>query len=41
MLADGRLDPTPLVTHHMPLQDAAEAYAMFDRHEALKIVLTP
>ncbi len=41
MLADGRLDPTPLVTHHMPLQDAAEAYAMFDRHEALKIVLRP
>ncbi|HUA75847.1 MAG TPA: alcohol dehydrogenase catalytic domain-containing protein [Solirubrobacteraceae bacterium] len=41
MLADGRLDPTPLVTHHMKLQDAPEAYEIFDRREALKIVLTP
>jgi threonine dehydrogenase-like Zn-dependent dehydrogenase len=41
MLADGRLDPSPLVTHHMKLQDAPEAYEIFDRREALKIVLTP
>jgi len=41
MLADGRLDPTPFVTHHMSLDDAPEAYAMFDRREALKIVLSP
>jgi 2-desacetyl-2-hydroxyethyl bacteriochlorophyllide A dehydrogenase len=41
MLADGRLDPTPFVTHHMSLDDAPEAYAIFDRREALKIVLTP
>ena len=41
MLAAGTLDPTPLVTHHMSLEDAAEAYAVYDRHEALKIVLTP
>jgi 2-desacetyl-2-hydroxyethyl bacteriochlorophyllide A dehydrogenase len=41
MLAAGSLDPTPLVTHHMPLDDAAEAYAIYDRREALKIVLTP
>jgi 2-desacetyl-2-hydroxyethyl bacteriochlorophyllide A dehydrogenase len=41
MLADGRLDPRPLVTHHMKLADAPEAYAIFDRREALKIVLTP
>jgi threonine dehydrogenase-like Zn-dependent dehydrogenase len=31
----------PLVTHHMSLDDAPEAYAMFDRREALKIALTP
>jgi 2-desacetyl-2-hydroxyethyl bacteriochlorophyllide A dehydrogenase len=37
----GRLDPGPIVSHHMPLEDAAEAYAIFDRREALKIVLTP
>jgi 2-desacetyl-2-hydroxyethyl bacteriochlorophyllide A dehydrogenase len=41
MLAGGSLDPTPLVTHHMPLDDAAEAYEVYDRREALKIVLTP
>jgi 2-desacetyl-2-hydroxyethyl bacteriochlorophyllide A dehydrogenase len=41
LLAAGRLDPSPLVTHHMPLADAPEAYALYDRREALKIVLTP
>lgn len=41
MLTDGLLDPSPLVTHHMGLDDAPEAYAIFDRREALKIVLTP
>lgn len=41
MLASGVLDPTPLVTHHMSLDEAPDAYATYDRHEALKIVLTP
>jgi 2-desacetyl-2-hydroxyethyl bacteriochlorophyllide A dehydrogenase len=41
LLASGRLDPTPLVTHHLALDDAAEAYALYDRREALKIVLQP
>jgi 2-desacetyl-2-hydroxyethyl bacteriochlorophyllide A dehydrogenase len=41
MLASGSLDPTPLVTHHMALDDAPEAYGVYDRREALKIVLTP
>ena len=41
MMDAGVLDPTPLVTHHMPLADAAEAYAVYDRREALKIVMTP
>jgi 2-desacetyl-2-hydroxyethyl bacteriochlorophyllide A dehydrogenase len=41
MMAAGLLDPTPLVTHHMPLEQAPEAYAMYDRREALKILLTP
>jgi len=41
MLSAGRLDPGPLVTHHMPLDDAPEAYAIFDRREALKIILKP
>jgi 2-desacetyl-2-hydroxyethyl bacteriochlorophyllide A dehydrogenase len=41
MLDGGVLDPGPLVTHHMKLEDAAEAYAVYDRREALKIVMTP
>ena len=41
MIASGVLDPTPLVTHHMTLDEAPDAYAVYDRREALKIVLTP
>ena len=41
MIASGSLDPTPLVTHHMALDDAPEAYEVYARREALKIVLTP
>jgi len=40
-LADGRLDPAPLVTHRMKLDEAPEAYRVYDNREALKIVLTP
>jgi threonine dehydrogenase-like Zn-dependent dehydrogenase len=39
MMGAGVLDPTPLVTHEMKLEDAAEAYALYDRREALKILL--
>jgi 2-desacetyl-2-hydroxyethyl bacteriochlorophyllide A dehydrogenase len=41
MLSSGILDPTPLVTHHMRLGEAPDAYAVYDRREALKIVLNP
>lgn len=41
LMAAGKLDPSPLVTHHMPLDSAPEAYAIFDRREALKIILEP
>jgi 2-desacetyl-2-hydroxyethyl bacteriochlorophyllide A dehydrogenase len=41
MMAAGVLDPGPLVSRRMALDDAPEAYAAFDRREALKIVLTP
>jgi 2-desacetyl-2-hydroxyethyl bacteriochlorophyllide A dehydrogenase len=40
-LASGALDPSSMVTHHMKLDEAADAYAVYDRREALKIVLTP
>jgi alcohol dehydrogenase len=41
LIEAGRLDPLPLVTHRMKLAEAEEAYRLYDRHEALKIVLTP
>jgi 2-desacetyl-2-hydroxyethyl bacteriochlorophyllide A dehydrogenase len=41
LLAAGRLDPAPLVTHHMSLAEAPDAYALYARREALKIVMTP
>ena len=41
MLAAGVIDPSPLVTHEMKLEDAAEAYGLYERREALKIVLRP
>jgi alcohol dehydrogenase len=41
LMAAGVLDPGPLVTHHMSLDDAPEAYALYDKREALKIVLRP
>ena len=41
MLEAGTLDPAPLVSRHMSLDEAPEAYAIFDRREALKIVLEP
>jgi 2-desacetyl-2-hydroxyethyl bacteriochlorophyllide A dehydrogenase len=41
LLSEGSLDPAPLVTHHMKLDDAPEAYRVYDNKEALKIVLAP
>jgi 2-desacetyl-2-hydroxyethyl bacteriochlorophyllide A dehydrogenase len=41
MMSGGVLDPAPLVTHHMSLDEAPDAYAAYDRREALKIVMTP
>jgi 2-desacetyl-2-hydroxyethyl bacteriochlorophyllide A dehydrogenase len=41
LIEAGKLDPVPLVTHHMKLDEAAEAYELYDQREALKIVLTP
>ncbi len=41
LMAAGVLDPAPLVTHQMSLDEAPEAYALYDRRDALKIVLRP
>jgi len=41
LIEAGRLSPGRIVSHTMPLEDAAEAYRMFDAKEATKIVLKP
>jgi 2-desacetyl-2-hydroxyethyl bacteriochlorophyllide A dehydrogenase len=41
LLSSGELDPSPLVTHHMKLDEAPDAYRVYDNREALKIVLSP
>jgi alcohol dehydrogenase len=41
LLSSGKLDPAPLVTHHMRLDEAPDAYRAYDNREALKIVLSP
>jgi alcohol dehydrogenase len=40
-MADGELDPTPVVSHRMPLSEAVRAYELFDAREATKVVLAP
>jgi 2-desacetyl-2-hydroxyethyl bacteriochlorophyllide A dehydrogenase len=41
LIEAGKLDPAPLVSHRMTLDEAEEAYRIYDNREALKIVLTP
>jgi threonine dehydrogenase-like Zn-dependent dehydrogenase len=40
-LASGTLDPSPLVSHRLPLDEAPAGYTAFDRHEASKVLLDP
>jgi threonine dehydrogenase-like Zn-dependent dehydrogenase len=41
MIAAGTLDPARIITHRMPLSEAREAYDLFARREATKVVLQP
>ena len=41
LLFSGRLDPSPLVSHHLPFSRAEEAVDLALRQQALKILLTP
>ena len=42
-IQNGDIDPSFIVTHRMPLAEAADAYATFDkkRDDCMKVVLTP
>ena len=38
-VADGRIDPLPIISHRLPLEEAAWGYELFDRREATKVIL--
>ena len=37
----GRLDPRPIVSHRLPLEEAARGYELFDTKQATKVLLKP
>jgi threonine dehydrogenase-like Zn-dependent dehydrogenase len=41
LLRGGELDPRPLISHRLPMEDAAEGYELFARREATKVLLRP
>jgi len=41
LVAEGQLDPLPLVSHRLPLEDGPKGYELFDRREATKVLLHP
>jgi L-iditol 2-dehydrogenase len=41
LLADGVLDPSPLVTHEMGLDAVPSALALMSRGDALKVLIRP
>jgi len=41
LLADGTLDPAPLVTHEMGIRDVPRALDLMSRGEALKVLIRP
>jgi threonine dehydrogenase-like Zn-dependent dehydrogenase len=37
----GKIDPLPIISHTLPLSDAAEGYRLFEARAATKVVLKP
>jgi threonine dehydrogenase-like Zn-dependent dehydrogenase len=40
-VADGKIDPLPIISHTLSLDEAPRGYEMFDRREATKVLLKP
>ncbi|MDP8956157.1 MAG: alcohol dehydrogenase catalytic domain-containing protein [Actinomycetota bacterium] len=38
---EGKIDPLPVISHRLPLEDAPKGYELFARREATKVVLKP
>ncbi|MCL6517459.1 zinc-dependent alcohol dehydrogenase [Alicyclobacillus sp.] len=43
LMADGKIDPTDIITHHLPLSEAPRGYDLFDGKEdgCIKVVMQP
>ena len=43
LIAEGRIDTTPLITHRFPLDDIERAYSLFESHAdgVMKVAITP
>jgi 2-desacetyl-2-hydroxyethyl bacteriochlorophyllide A dehydrogenase len=41
LIAAGKLDPSRIISHRMPMSQATEAYRLFHEREATKIVMDP
>ncbi len=40
-VADGKIDPLPIISHTLSLEEAPKGYELFDRREATKVLLKP
>jgi threonine dehydrogenase-like Zn-dependent dehydrogenase len=40
-VAEGKIDPMPIISHTLALEDAPKGYELFDRREATKVLLKP
>jgi threonine dehydrogenase-like Zn-dependent dehydrogenase len=40
-VTDGTIDPLPIISHTLPLEEAPAGYELFDRREATKVLLKP
>ncbi|MGH2765675.1 MAG: alcohol dehydrogenase catalytic domain-containing protein [Actinomycetota bacterium] len=40
-VAEGTIDPMPIISHTLDLEEAVEGYELFDRREATKVLLKP
>ncbi len=40
-IAEGKLEPSRVISHRVPLEDAPDAYRVFDAREAVKVLLKP
>jgi len=41
MIADGKIDVDPIITHRLPLTEWEKGFAVAENMEALKVVFTP